>query len=90
MDVDLIEKAKHGIAYLDFLNKKGAPFFKQNPKAGAMVESLKKRDMRYIVHEYFNEYWNPLYFSQVNNEMHTASLTFAGSTEIPLNLIKSR
>jgi len=85
MDIDVLEKAKHGIAYLDFLNKKEAPFFKLNPMAGTMVESLKKKDLRYVVHEYFNEHWNPLYFSQVNSEMCTASLTFAGSFEIPLN-----
>lgn len=40
MDIDVLEKAKHGIAYLDFLHKHNAPFFQQNPEAGKKLQRL--------------------------------------------------
>jgi len=85
MQADPLEKAQFGLSYLDFMNQKGAKFFTQNPSAVKILERLKKLDMRYIAHEFFNQHWNPLYFTEVAEEMRGASLGFAGNAEVSRN-----
>ena len=43
-----------------------------------MLATLQKLDLRYVAHEYLNEHWNPMYFSQVAREMGTGGLMYAG------------
>ncbi len=76
---DSLEKARRGIAYLDFMAQNNAQYFANNPDARRMLETLKKEDPRYVVHEYFGEHWTPMYFSQVAQAMGVAGLAFAGS-----------
>ncbi|MSQ69443.1 MAG: methyltransferase domain-containing protein [Gammaproteobacteria bacterium] len=76
---DSLEKARRGIAYLDFMGQNDAQYFVNNPDARRRLDTLKKDDLRYVVHEYFSEHWTPLYFSEVAQGMAVAGLSFAGS-----------
>ena len=85
MNISPLDKARHGLSYLDFLIKKDARFFQDNPGAKDIVAQLKKKDMRYIAHEYFNEHWHPKYFSEVAAELQQANVSYAGQTNIVSN-----
>ncbi|MSQ69449.1 MAG: methyltransferase domain-containing protein [Gammaproteobacteria bacterium] len=80
-----VERARHGLGYLQFMAEKGAAYFVQNPSAGEQLKDLQKQDLRYVAHEFFNYHWNPLYFSQVAREMMAAELMFCGSIPIEQN-----
>ena len=83
-----LERARHGLAYLKFMADKNAAYFAQNPGAGRQLEDLLKQDLRYVAHEYCNEFWNPLYFSQVAREMMAAELMFCGSMPLEQNYVE--
>ncbi len=74
-----VEKARQGLAYLKFLKDNKAFFFENNPAAGKELERLLNTDLRYVAHEFFNPHWNPMYFSEVANDLAAAELVFAGS-----------
>lgn len=78
MQADSLSKAREGLRYLQFLNDKNSLYFTGNPAAKEMLAALQKQNLRYVAHEYLNEHWNPMYFSQVAREMQTGGLMYAG------------
>lgn len=52
----------------------------QIPDLITRTEDLASKNATYLVHEYLNDNWQPLYFSQVKNILEKAKLTFACST----------
>ena len=80
-----LAKAAEGLKYLKLLRDNGATYFKRNPDAGSALERLLKSDLRYVVHEFFNESWQPQYFSEVATEMAQAGLNYCGSTTYSRN-----
>jgi len=48
-----------------YIRDKKAKYFEDNPRASAYVDGLLKQDIRYLAHEYLNEYWTSFYFSEV-------------------------
>ena len=49
------------------------------PGIPGRIDVLKTMDRNYLVHEYMNRDWRPMYFSEVAEHLHEAKLTFAGS-----------
>jgi len=47
-----------------------------------MRQRLDKGEVRYLVHEYLNRHWQPLYFSDVAREVGDAKLNFVGSATL--------
>ena len=82
---DSLDQAAKGLRYLKFLRDNKASFFQANPNASRFLDDLLKRDPAYIVHEYFNQAWEPMYFPQVATEMARAGLKYCGSTEVERN-----
>lgn len=80
-----LEKAARGLEYLKFLRDNKAVYFQKNPGASEALDEILKKDLRYIVHEYLNESWHPLYFSQVASEMAQKGLSYCGSAEVRRN-----
>ncbi|MFZ4121253.1 MAG: class I SAM-dependent methyltransferase [Caulobacterales bacterium] len=61
------------------------------PTAKERFEAVRKMDKTYLIHEYLNATWQPLYFSEVAETLQDAKLTYAGSTNTieavdPMNL----
>ncbi len=82
-----LDRAAEGLRYLTFLRERKAAYFERNPGTGQMLDMLLKQDLRYLAHEYLNESWHPLYFSQVATEMAGADLSFCGSADIARNYL---
>lgn len=74
-----LEQAELGISYLQLLLSAQAPIFRANPDLASYAESLCKRDLRYIAHEYFNPHWAVFNVEAVADSMAGLGLEFVGS-----------
>jgi SAM-dependent methyltransferase len=73
------------IRHLKELRDKGAGYFAENPAAGAVLEEMAGKDIRYVAHEIYSPHWSPLPFSAVARQMRGAGLSFAGSADLARN-----
>ncbi len=80
-----LETAREGMRYLRFLAESEGAFFRQNPTAHQMLDLLEQHDIRYIAHEFFTEFWRPLYCREVSERMYELGLNFCGQLPLYLN-----
>ena len=73
------------IRHLKELRDKGAGYFAENPAAGAVLEEMAGKDIRYVAHEIYSPHWSPLAFSAVARQMRGTGLAFAGSADLARN-----
>lgn len=50
-----------------------------NPSVVGRIDRMKTQNPRYLAHEFFNRSWDPMYFSQVSEQLASAKLAFACS-----------
>jgi SAM-dependent methyltransferase len=77
---DSIEKARHGLSYLEYLRTHGSEYFAKTPNAAAVLDDLKRQPINYVVHEYFHSVLVPMYFSEVAADLSEAGCVFVGNT----------
>lgn len=82
---DILEVAREGIKYLHFLAETDAPYFQHNTTARQMLDLLERHDIRYIAHEFFTDYWRPLYFREAAEDFEKSGLHFCGQFPLYLN-----
>ncbi len=75
-------RVDHALAAIETLRTGDARYFDQNPDVVARASKLAGHDRAYLVHEYLNEHWQPLYFSQVAAMLDPAKLSYLGSATI--------
>ncbi len=76
-----VERLKMAWELLELLKTNQALYF-QHPWLVNRLEQLKTQDVHYLVHEFFNEHWHPLYVDEVMAEMANAKLTYVGSAHL--------
>lgn len=81
-----LARARHGVELAQKLLDGGASYFADNPGARTMLAMMTKAGLPYVVHEYFNEGWHPMYFEDVAREMSHVGLEFVGQLPIHSNL----
>lgn len=59
-----------------------AMFFAANAGVVKFLEEIKNRPPNYLIHEYLNQDFHPMYFSEVATQLAEAKLTFAGSATL--------
>ncbi len=67
-------------AALDFADRMMATnplYAKANPNAAARLKGIRSNDRNYLAHEYLNEHWVPMYFSEISKMLSSAKLNFA-------------
>jgi SAM-dependent methyltransferase len=79
-----LDKIAAALNYLNYI-KNDAAYFKTNPYAAEHVDGLNELDPRYLVHEYLNECWSPLYFSDVHDRCADNNLSYVGQMPPPKN-----
>lgn len=82
---DPIEGARRGLELAKALYESGARYFERNPSAADMLSRIEKAGPTYVVHEYLNAQWLPMYFAQVAAEMAASELYFVGQLPLHLN-----
>lgn len=83
-----IAKVQRAIAVVEQLAQNKAPAIAANSALMERLQALKSAPPAYVAHEYLNEHWQPLYFSEVAAAMSEARLAYAGSSRI-LHMIDS-
>jgi len=73
--LELLEKLKDSKA-----------LYLQNPGALRRLEQLRNFNRSYLIHEYFNQHWKPLYFDEVHRAMTAEKLTYLGSANLLDNM----
>jgi len=84
---DSIAALKEGYELLRTLNEKSSGFVTQNPGIKARIENMGKQDQSYLVHEFLNAGWEPLYITDVMANFAEAKLTYVGSAALLENRI---
>jgi SAM-dependent methyltransferase len=82
---DKLANVAETIRHMQMLRDKGAAYFKENPSAGAMLDDLAGKDIRYVAHEIFVPHWSPQSFSTVAKRMRETGLAFVGSASLGQN-----
>ena len=80
-----INRMDKTIDFIEKLKKLNAGFFATNPLLEQRLNQIlefRNSKSNYLVHEYFSEHWQPLYFFEVAEHLAEAKLTFATSANI--------
>ena len=80
-----LDRAREGVALAKMLRDAGAVYFADNPAARDMLGKMEQIGLSYVVHEYLNVHWVPMYFTQVATEAAASDMYFAGQLPLHLN-----
>jgi SAM-dependent methyltransferase len=83
---DVQTKLAASLDLLKALKDRNAFYFKLNPVAARHLDAMLSRDARYLVHEYMEENWAPLPFSDVVTLFNSAGLSYLTSATLSENL----
>ncbi|WP_235603099.1 methyltransferase regulatory domain-containing protein [Piscirickettsia litoralis] len=64
------------------LKEKNAAFIRLNPQIEQQINELERFKEQYLAQEYLNQDWNPLYVTDIMNEMGDAKLSYIGSATL--------
>ena len=79
----ILNRLQSSLDFVQSLIDANAQYFKSNPEVVQRWEQLiKQHDKRYVAHEYLNENWDIMYFTDVANRMADAKLSFAASAHL--------
>ncbi len=82
---DSFARLDRGLAVLKELTAKSAAYITQNPTAKGRIDFVEKQDRAYLVGEYLNDHWQPIYVDQAFAALAEAKLTFVASANIAEN-----
>lgn len=68
------------------LRRGNAHYFAMNPAAAQHFDQMLTMDRRYLAHEYLDEHWEPLSFSDVAARLSAADLSFVGTATLSESL----
>jgi len=83
---DLLGRVDQALAFVDTLMAANPLYAAVNPQIKLRLEKLREQDRRYIAHEYFNQSWTPMSFTQVQRWLEPAKLNFACSADYLNNI----
>lgn len=76
-------KIDQALTFMQAMVDAGAGYFKANPAMVERLQKLKSQDRNYLAHEYMNDNWDVMPFSQVAESLAEAKLGFACSAHLP-------
>ena len=71
-----------GFEFVQQLRDADAAYFGQNPMVPKKIDAMRDKDRSYLAHEYLNGTWQPLFFTDVAEEMARAKLDYVGSASL--------
>ena len=77
-----LEKVEKGLAFASQLQQVKARYFLENPSVKHSLAEMQEDSRNYLAHEYLSCNWQPLYHSQVVQQLADGKLTFATSADI--------
>ena len=73
----MVSRIDEAIGFGNKLAEVNARYFQANPLAKGRLDAIAGQNRNYLAHEYFNEIWTPMYFSEVNSWLEEGKLSFA-------------
>ncbi len=74
-----VNRIRGAVEFAGRLRTGGAAFFKQDARAGSMLDDILRDDPHVVAHEYFNRSWHLTYFADLARSFEPAGLGFACS-----------
>lgn len=78
----IVDRIEAAIGFTEKLIETGAGYFRANPIVAERVKGIKTQNRNYLAHEFFNADWHPMSFSQLDDYLTEAKLTFASSAAL--------
>jgi SAM-dependent methyltransferase len=78
----VVANLDNAIAFTEKLVESGSLYFKANPLVAERLNQMKQGSRRYLVHEFLNDNWTIMPFSQTARELHAAKLSFGASASL--------
>jgi len=78
----MVNRIDSAIAFGQKLAEVNARYFQHNPLAKGRLDAIAGQNRNYLAHEYFNESWTPMYFSEVNDWLSEAKLSYATASNL--------
>ena len=79
-------KIDDAIEFAEKIAAAGAQYFVANPASMQRLNAIKGHSRQYVAHEYFNQDWLPMPFSDVCANLQSAKLDFACASNILLQM----
>jgi hypothetical protein len=77
----MVDKLNGALAFAQRVVDSGAIYFRGNPAVVERLKSMSQQNRRYLAHEYFNQDWRVMAFSDVVKWLDGAKLTFVASAD---------
>lgn len=74
---DLTSRIGSALELAGRLEGQGADYFRINPTLSPRLAQLQGRPAQYLAHEYFNESWEPVYFTDIAADLAAIGVHFA-------------
>ena len=78
----IVPRIDASLAFAEKVLEGGALFGRVNPLLAERLKHLKTQNRQYLAHEYFNQDWMPMSFSDMRKWLDDAKLTYACSAHI--------
>jgi SAM-dependent methyltransferase len=72
----VVGRVDNSISFGQRLHDAKARFFAINPTAKARLDAIAGQNRNYVAHEYFNDNWAPMYFSEMHAWLEGAKLSY--------------
>ncbi len=82
---DSLERARQALQLASQLAGAGAAYFTGNPSAREMLDVMQKTGLPYVVYEYLQPHWTPMYFADLARELAARELYYVGQMPLYLN-----
>ena len=78
----IVAKVDGALAFTQQVIDSGALYFRRHPAVGEWLKTITAENRSYLAHEYLNEHWGVMTFSDVVRWLDQAKLTFIASAQL--------
>ncbi|MEO5375126.1 MAG: class I SAM-dependent methyltransferase [Alphaproteobacteria bacterium] len=83
-----IARVRAALDWLERQKSANVKFFRDSALAAEWVDELRRQDLRYVAHEFFNDVLTAYTFGEIESEMEARGLSFAGSASFFHNILE--
>lgn len=77
----ILSRVDNALAFTERLLQVDPKYSAAVPYVSSWLEGTKQKSRQYLAHEYFGDYWEPMYFSDMAQWLESAKLQFACSVD---------
>jgi predicted O-methyltransferase YrrM len=78
----MVDKVKHSLEFVEDMMELRAGYFGGTFGLSDRLKQIRSHDAHYVVHEYLNAHWIPVFFGEMIEALEPAKLTYAASAHV--------